>query len=92
MRTLALFSELLLRLLVSIPPSLPSLDFEFIPSYFLEPRAQLLALQTELVHSQMFHALMARCQERDEKVAASTLELSVTDDNLKKTQTEKKVM
>mmetsp|Transcript_46912 Transcript_46912/g.92847 ORF Transcript_46912/g.92847 Transcript_46912/m.92847 type:complete len:486 (+) Transcript_46912:209-1666(+) len=42
-------------------------DFEFIPSTFLEPREQLVALQKELVHSQMFHAFISRCQDRDQK-------------------------
>ena len=46
-------------------PFLP--DFEFIPEAFLEPRSQKLALQTELVHSQMFHSLIAKYQGRDEK-------------------------
>ena len=42
-------------------------DFEFIPAAFLEPRSQKLALQTDLVHSQMFHSLIARYKDRDEK-------------------------
>ena len=41
-------------------------DFEFIPASFLEPRSQRLALQTDIVHSQMFRSLIAHFKAREE--------------------------
>lgn len=37
-------------------------EVAFVPAAFLAPRVARLALQSELVHSQMFHSLLAHCQ------------------------------